>query len=62
MGNIMVAPEIDIDDLKKILLENIDPDELVDALELSTEEILDRFTDKLSERSYKFIDYLDKER
>ena len=43
-------------ELKERVIKNYDPDAVVDALEISTEELLDRFEDILEERRYKFID------
>lgn len=50
-----------LDELKERLAEQIDPDLVVELLELTTEEILDRFFDKLEEKRYMFSDYDDAE-
>ena len=39
-----------LEELKEKLMENYDPDDLLEFLELSSEEILDRFEDKVIER------------
>lgn len=45
-----------LDDLKEYILNNFDPDDVLDALDLSTEDLLDAFEDRLLERAYKFIE------
>lgn len=42
-----------LDELREKLLDNYDPDDIISALDISSEELLDRFEDKL-------IDKLDK--
>ncbi len=44
------------DDLKHRVLNEIDPDLLVELLEISTEELVDFFEERLVSRAYKFID------
>ena len=39
-----------LEELKEKLMENYDPDDLLEFLELSSEEILDRFEDKVIRR------------
>ncbi len=39
-----------LEELKEKLMENYDPDDLLEFLELSSEEILDRFEDKVIKR------------
>ena len=41
-------------ELKERVILNYDPDEVVELLDLSTEDILDRFEDILWERKHKF--------
>lgn len=45
-----------LDDLKEYILNNFDPDDVLDALDLSTEDLLDAFEDRLIERAYKFVE------
>lgn len=40
---------MNIDQVRQLLLDSYDPDDLVDILNISSEEILDRFHDKLEE-------------
>lgn len=39
-----------LEELKEKLMDNYDPDDLLEFLELSSEEILDRFEDKVIKR------------
>ena len=48
-----------LEELKTILCDHLDPDDIVEALEISTEELLDLFEDKLIEKRHKFSDYED---
>ena len=41
---------ITIEELKELLKDRVDPDLLVEELNLSTEEIVDRFEDKIEEK------------
>ena len=43
-----------LEELKEKLMENYDPDDLLEFLELSSEEILDRFEDKVIKRFEQF--------
>ena len=43
-----------LEELKEIISERIDPDELVELLEIHTEELLEYFEDKLIEKRNKF--------
>lgn len=40
---------VSLEDVRQQLLDAYDPDEIVDVLNISTEEILDRFEDKVVE-------------
>ena len=46
-----------LEELKERVAVSIDPDLLVELLDLSSEDILDRFEDILEQRRYKFEDY-----
>lgn len=46
-----------LEELKTILCDHLDPDDIVEALELSTEQLLDMFEDELIAKRYKFLDY-----
>ena len=46
-------------ELKEIILARYDPEELVETLEITSEEILNRFDDKLEENWEKFQDLED---
>lgn len=48
------------DELRELILSRFDPDDLVDILNISSEEILDRFEDRVQENRDKF-DWLDEE-
>ena len=47
-----------LDEIKEKLLDVYDPDDLIEALEITSEEILDRFEDKLIKRFDKFHEEL----
>lgn len=42
--------------LKEHIANHYDPDDLVDLLEIDTQELLDRFDDKVIEHRWKFED------
>jgi len=46
-----------VEELKEILVEHLDPDDVVEALELTTEQLLNSFEDELMQKRYKFTDY-----
>jgi len=46
-----------LEELKEILTDHLDPDDVVEALELSTEQLLNVFGDELIQKRYKFSDY-----
>jgi hypothetical protein len=46
-----------VEELKEILADRIDPDDVTEALELSTEQLLNAFEDELIAKRYKFEDY-----
>ena len=46
-----------VEELKQVLADEMDPDLLVEILEITTEELTEAFTDKLIENRYKFRDY-----
>jgi hypothetical protein len=50
-----------LEEFKERLLRFYDPDDLLEALQISSEEILDRFEDKLINRLEKFEDDLEEE-
>ena len=43
-----------MDEIREKILDRYDPDDLIDFLELTSEEILDRFEDKLINRLEQF--------
>ena len=47
-----------MDEIREMILRRYDPDDLVDYLELTSEEILDRFEDKLINRLEMFEEEL----
>ena len=47
-----------MDEIREKILDRYDPDDLVDYLELTSEEILDRFEDKLINRLEQFEEEL----
>ena len=47
-----------MDEIRELILKRYDPDDLVDYLELTSEEILDRFEDKLINRLEMFEEEL----
>ena len=50
-----------LEEIKERLLRFYDPDDLLEALQISSEEILDRFEDKLLLRLDKFREDLEEE-
>ena len=50
-----------LEEIKEKLLRFYDPDDLLEALQISSEEILDRFEDKLIKRLDSFYEELDEE-
>lgn len=46
-----------LSELKEILIDRLDPDDVLEALELSTEQLLNAFEDELISKRYKFEDY-----
>jgi hypothetical protein len=50
-----------LDEIKERLLHIYDPDDLLEALQISSEEILDRFEDKLLRRLDEFQEDLEEE-
>lgn len=47
---------LNIEDLEERVLATIDPDLFVEILEISTEELIDVFEDRMVEKVYKFLD------
>mgnify|MGYP003125720423 FL=1 len=47
-----------MDEIREMILKRYDPDDLIDYLELTSEEILDRFEDKLINRLEVFEEEL----
>ncbi len=45
-----------LEEAKERIVNQYDPDDIVEALEISSEELLDMFEDKLSDNRYKFED------
>ena len=50
-----------LEEIKEKILHLYDPDDLLEALQISSEEILDRFEDKLLRRLEQFQDDLEDE-
>jgi hypothetical protein len=50
-----------LDEIKERLLHHYDPDDLLEALQISSEEILDRFEDKLLIKLDKFTEELEED-
>ena len=50
-----------LDEIKERLLKLYDPDDLLEALQISSEEILDRFEDKLMRKLDSFQEELEEE-
>ena len=50
-----------LEEIKERLLRLYDPDDLLEALQISSEEILDRFEDKLIKRLDSFYEELEEE-
>jgi hypothetical protein len=50
-----------LDEIKERLLQIYDPDDLLEALQISSEEILDRFEDKLLRKLDEFQEELEEE-
>lgn len=50
-----------LDEIKERLLQHYDPDDLLEALQISSEEILDRFEDKLIRKLDSFQEELEEE-
>ena len=50
-----------LEEIKQRIVENYDPDLLVEILEITSEEILEAFDDKLEEKLYKFEGELEDE-
>ena len=50
-----------LDEIKERILQHYDPDDLLEALQISSEEILDRFEDKLMKRLDEFYEELEEE-
>ncbi len=50
-----------LEELKERIIQNYDPDLIVEILEISTEELLNVFEDKLVENTSKFKDLYEQE-
>ena len=50
-----------LEEIKERLLQEYDPDDLLEALQISSEEILDRFEDKLLRKLDEFHEELEEE-
>ena len=47
------------EELKEKMVAEYDPDDLVDMLEVSSQELLDAFEDRLEEKAYRFREFDD---
>jgi hypothetical protein len=54
----MCRPNLTMEEIKERLLQRYDPEDLVEALDLSSTELLDRFEDKLINRLESFEEEL----
>mgnify|MGYP003134349714 FL=1 len=54
----MCQPNLTMEEIKERLLQRYDPEDLVEALDLSSTELLDRFEDKLINRLDAFEEEL----
>ena len=54
----MCQPNLTMEEIKERLLQRYDPEDLVEALDLSSTELLDRFEDKLIIRLESFEEEL----
>ena len=54
----MCQPNLTMEEIKERLLQRYDPEDLVEALDLSSTELLDRFEDKLITRLDAFEEEL----
>ena len=54
----MCQPNLTMEEIKERLLQRYDPEDLVEALDLSSTELLDRFEDKLINRLESFDEEL----
>ena len=43
--------------LKEYIIDNYDPDDVLDALGVTTEQLLEAFPDELDANGYKFVTY-----
>ena len=50
-----------LEEIKERILQEYDPDDLLEALQISSEEILDRFEDKLLRKLDEFHEELEEE-
>ena len=57
----MCQPRLTMEEIKERLLQGYDTDDLVESLDLSSEEILDRFEDKLINKLEYFEQELEDE-
>lgn len=46
-----------LEELKEYIIEHYDPDELLEILDLSTEDLVEAFEDKIIEQRWKFDGY-----
>ena len=54
----MCQPNLTMEEIKERLLQRYDPEDLVEALDLSSTELVDRFEDKLINRLESFEEEL----
>ena len=50
-----------IEELKEQILQEHDPDDVLEALEISTKDLLDAFEDRVIRNAYKFLEFADEE-
>ena len=50
-----------IDEIKEFIGARFDPDDLIEIFEISSEEILDRFEDRVLQYGYKFEEQMEEE-
>lgn len=50
-----------LEELKKRILAECDPDEVVEELDISTEDLIEAFEDRLEDRKFRFLEFEDDE-
>ena len=45
------------DELKQKVLRDFDPDDIIESLEITSEQLLDAFEDRLIAKAFKFLEF-----